>query len=95
MDGNMRCSRYYGQPEPADCDAVVESIKAFRIGYGGNTMAFNDFYDEFIQRGAEEQYTGCNLHLQLPIYWRAGKYTLQCSSEAVVVLISKGSFAIR
>ena len=81
MSANLRCGNYYGQPELDDCDAVIASVKAFRIGASGDTMAFNEFYDEFIQSGADEQYPDCNLHWQLPIYWRTGIHTLQCSSE--------------
>ena len=81
MPGNMRCSTYYGRPDPADCDAVVESVKAFRIGASGDTMAFHGFVDDFIQRGADDQYPYCEATLQLPIYWRTGEYTLRCPSN--------------
>lgn len=81
MMGNLKCGSYYGQPESADCDAVTESVKAFRMGPSGSLASLDESYDEFIQRGADEQYPNVNLHWQLPIYWRTGRYTVQLPSE--------------
>ena len=81
MPANLRCSDYYGRPEPVDCEAVVASVEAFRKGAFGDTTAFNEYYDEFVQSGADDQYPDTELSWQLPIYWREGEYTLQRSSE--------------
>ena len=76
----LQCGPYYGQPLEADCEDVAENIRAFRSNIFGSNDAYNENYDEFIIRGAEEQHEACNLHWYTPFYWKTGSYICNCSN---------------
>lgn len=71
----LQCGPYYGTPNQADCETVVENIRAFRLSIFGSRDAYNENYDEFIIRGGEEQHADCSLHWYTPFYWKTGPYT--------------------